>query len=240
MSRLPSVSIAPATLNSLLNMLPLEELGRLLPHLVVVELAAKTVVIRPDQKSEYAYFIETGVISMVSTQEDGARVEVGLIGYDGMAGLHLVLGVESSAWEGLVQVQGHALRVSVAAFRRALNELPSLQPLLLRYVDSIQAQIVQSVVCNARHPIEQRLARWVLMTHDRAQGDSFIMTQEFISTMLGVRRPGVTLALGALQRSGLVEHRNGILRVNDRANLEAASCECYGVVRRRFAWLLDR
>ena len=124
-----------------------------------------------------------------------------------------------------------------AEFRNALKAIPKLSATLLRYVDAFQLQVSQTAACNSRHHIEQRLARWLLMTHDRAEGDTFTMTQEFMSTMLGVRRPGVTLALGALQRAGLVQHERGTMRMIDRAGLEAASCECYEVVRRRYEWM---
>jgi CRP-like cAMP-binding protein len=139
----------------------------------------------------------------------------------------------------MVQVEGHALRMPAVAFRSALAEIPSLMGVLLRYLDAVQAQIAQSAACNGRHPIEQRLARWLLTTLDRVEGDSFVMTQEFMSTMLGVRRPGVTLAIGALQRAGLVRHERGTMHVLDRTGLEAASCECHDLVKQRFAWLMS-
>lgn len=133
---------------------------------------------------------------------------------------------------------GTALRLPAAAFRAALAEMPALLGPLLRYVDAFHFQVAQSAACNGRHPIEQRLARWLLITHDRVEGDRFFMTQEFMSTMLGVRRPGVTLAIGTLQRAGLVQHDRGSAQVLNRRGLEAASCECYGIVQRRFDWLI--
>ena len=175
---------------------------------------------------------------MVAMMEDGAQIEVGLVGPEGMTGLPLLLGAPTSALEGLVQVGGTALRLPAAAFRAALAEVPSLLGLLLRYVDAFHVQVAQTAACNGRHQMEQRLARWLLMTHDRVADDSFHMRQEFMSTMLGVRRPAVTLAVGALQRAGLVRHDRGQMRVLDRPGLEAASCECYETVRQRFAWLM--
>ena len=129
------------------------------------------------------------------------RIEVGLVGPEGMVGLPVLLGAETSTLEAMVQVDGVALRLSAAAFRAALTALPTLLGLLLRYVDAFHSQVTQSAACNGRHQIEQRLARWLLMTHDRVEGDSFQMTQEFMAAMLGVRRPGVTLAMSALQRA---------------------------------------
>jgi CRP-like cAMP-binding protein len=147
---------------------------------------------------------------------DGVRIEVGLVGPEGMVGLPVLLGAETSTLEAMVQVDGVALRLSAAAFRAALTALPTLLGLLLRYVDAFHSQVTQSAACNGRHQIEQRLARWLLMTHDRVEGDSFQMTQEFMAAMLGVRRPGVTLAMSALQRAGLVQHEKGSARSRPR------------------------
>ncbi len=223
--------------NRLLRLLPPAELERLQPRMEPVELSLKSVLLMPGVAVESVYFVETGTISMIAVMEDGTQIEVGLVGPEGMAGLSVLLGAPTSALEGLVQVGGTALRMPAAAFRAALAEMPSLLGLLLRYMDAFHVQVAQTAACNGRHQIEQRLARWLLMTHDRVEGDRFLMTQEFMSTMLGVRRPGVTLAIGALQRAGLVQHGNGSVRVIDRPGLEAVSCECYRTARRRFDWL---
>ena len=226
--------------NRLLRLLPPAELERLRPRLEPVELAVRTVLLMPGASVESVHFLETGTISMIATLEDGTQVEVGLVGPEGMAGLPLLLGSATSPIEGMVQVAGTALRMPAAAFRAALAEAPSLLGLLLRYVDAFHLQVAQTAACNSRHHIEQRLARWLLMTHDRVDGDSFHMTQEFMSAMLGVRRPGVTLAIGALQRAGLVQHGNSSVQVLNRPGLEAASCECYEAARRRFDWLMTQ
>ena len=226
--------------NSILNLLPMEEFSELYSNMSSVKLRVKDVLFETDGTLVRLYFPTSGIVSLVSAQKDGSRIEVGLIGYDGMAGSSILFGSDRSSWEGLVQGNGLALSIKVGPFRTALRALPSLQPILLRYMGSVQMQIAQSVVCNARHPIEQRLARWILTTHDRVEPYRFIMTQEFMSTMLGVRRPGVTLAVGTLTRAGLIRHENGIVHVVDRRNLEAAACECYGVVRREFEWLLKK
>ena len=193
--------------NDLLRAIPPEELDRLVPYLKRLDLPAKTVLLTENAPIENAYFPESATASMVATLEDGTLAEVGLIGHEGMVGLPLLLGVPTSPLEAVVQVEGVALRLHAAAFSAAMAETPTLYGLLLRYVDAFQVQISQTAICNARHHIEQRLARWLLMTHDRVDGDSFTMTQEFMSNMLGVRRPGVTLALGALKRAGLVDHK---------------------------------
>jgi CRP-like cAMP-binding protein len=224
--------------NRLLRLLPPSDLERLCPRLEPVDLSLKSVLLAPGAPVESVHFVETGTVSMIATLEDGTQIEVGVVGPEGMTGLPLLLGAPTSALEGLVQVDGTALRLPAAGFRAALAELPSLLGLLLRYVDAFHVQVAQTAACNNRHQIEQRLARWLLMTHDRVEGDSFHMTQEFMSAMLGVRRPGVTLAIGALQRAGLVQHDKGSVRVLDRPGLEAASCECHGIVRERFDWLM--
>ncbi len=225
--------------NLVLRTIPATEFERLRPQLEIVELACKTVLLKQDAEIKSVYFPETMMISALASLEDGSVAEVGLVGYEGMSGLPLLLGAPTSPWEKIVQVEGTGLRLSAGDFRAALGEMPGLMSVLLRYVDAFQTQISQTAACNNRHHIEQRLARWILMTHDRVEGDSFVITQEFMSSMLGVRRPGVTLALGALQRAGLVQHERGTMRILDRAGLEAASCECYDIVRRRFAWLMQ-
>lgn len=237
---MPNVPLpTPRTVrNRLLRLLPPGDLDRLWPRLEPVELSLKTVLLTPDAVVEAMHFVETGTVSMIAMLEDGAQVEVGLVGPEGVVGLPLLLGAPTSPLEGIVQVSGTALRLPAAGFRAALAEMPALLGLLLRYVDAFHVQVAQSAACNSRHQIEQRLARWLLMTHDRVESDRFFMTQEFMSTMLGVRRPGVTLAIGALQRAGLVRHSKGNVQVLDRPGLEAASCECYEAVQRRFDWLM--
>jgi CRP-like cAMP-binding protein len=223
----------------LLRALPATDLERLWPRFDRVELRANTTVQKTEDPVDGLLFPEAGTVSMVAIFEDGSRIEVGMVGYEGVVGLPLVFGGSVSALEGLVQMDGRALRLPAAGFRAALADVPALLPLLLRYADSFLFQVAQSGACNGKHPIEQRLARWLLMEQDRCEGDSFEMTQEFMAIMLGVRRPGVTLAIGALQRAGLVVHGRGHLRVVNRAGLEAAACECYAHIRRRFEWLTD-
>lgn len=235
---LSSLTPSRTVRNRLLRLLPPAELEQLRPRLETVDLPLKSVLLMPDTPVDSLHFMEAGTVSMIAMLEDGMQIEVGLVGPEGVAGLPLLLGAGTSALEGMVQVRGTALRLPAAALRAALAEFPSLLPLLLRYVDAFHFQVAQSAACNGRHQIEQRLARWLLMTHDRVGEDSFHMTQEFMSTMLGVRRPGVTLAIGALQRAGLVRHERSQVRMLDRPGLEAACCECYEVVQRRFDWLV--
>ena len=225
------------TSNRLLSFLPSTDLEQLWPQLELVKLPTKSVLLAMDTAVGSAYFVEAGVVSMIAVMADGAQVEVGLVGPEGMIGLSLLLGASTSPLEGLVQVGGTALRLPATVFRAASAEMPSFLKLLLRYVDTFFFQVAQTAACNGRHRIEQRLARWLLMMHDRVEGDGFPMTQEFMSAMLGVRRAGVTVAIAALQRANLVQHHKGNARVLDRPGLEAASCECYDAIQRRSDWL---
>jgi CRP-like cAMP-binding protein len=183
-------------------------------------------------------FVETGMVSLLATLEDGEQVEVGIAGSEGLIGLPLVLGDDRSLVEARVQMEGTALRMNAAAFRDEVEESAALRGLLKRYTLAFQAQVTMTAACNARHAIEQRLSRWLLTAHDRAGADEFPITHEFISMMLGVRRPGVSLAAGVLQKAGLIHYVRGRMAVTDRPGLEAASCECYHTARREFARLL--
>lgn len=239
MLRTDSLSADVVVGNRLLAKLGEQDRRHVLTRLERVPLVLKSVIQAQDEPVAAVYFPENGSVSMITTLDDGARVEVGLVGREGFVGLPLLLGAPAASIEGMVQIEGTALRVSAARFRTLLDEVPALSQLLMRYVDSFAAQLMQTVACNSRHRIARRLCRWLLMSHDRVDGDRFPMTQEFIATMLGVRRPGVTLAVGALQRAGLIEHRKGMVRVLDRPGLEAASCECYAAIQARFAWIAD-
>jgi CRP-like cAMP-binding protein len=159
-------------------------------------------------------------------------------GREGMIGLPFLFGDDRSATEIIVQGAGRGLRLDVGAFRQVMSENPALHARLLRYALAFQAQVSQTAVCNARHNVEERLARWLLMAHDRANGKIFVMTQEFMSVMLGIRRQGVTVAAGALQRAGLVRYQRGAIEIIDRSGLEAPSCECHAAIRHEFERLL--
>jgi CRP-like cAMP-binding protein len=169
---------------------------------------------------------------------NGAAVEVGTVGHEGMVGIAEFLGGEPSGSETLVQIPGVALRLPSAALREGAETLPELRRLLGRYTQAYLIQVAQGAACNRLHNVEARCAKWLLMTHDRVGSDSFPLKQEFLALMLGVRRAGVTVAAGALQESGLIRYRRGGIRVLDRAGLEEASCECYRIVRRHFDQLL--
>jgi CRP-like cAMP-binding protein len=230
-----SDSSRPVPRNRLLAALPQEDLARLRPRLELVDLPLRHVLHAPDAPIGAVYFPETGWISMLATLESGDAAEVGLIGREGMVGLPLLFGTDRSPFEAMAQMGGTALRLDAAAFRDALEDSPALRALLLRYALAFSTQVSWTAACNGRHHIEQRLARWMLMGHDRSESDDFPMTHEFLSMMLGVRRAGVTVAAGALQRAGLIRYDRGRMAITDRPGLEAAACECHENVRRESA-----
>jgi len=164
--------------------------------------------------------------------ENGEAAAVGQIGNEGMVGLPLLLGGDSDDLEAVVQSPGTALRLDAQAFQESLEQIPVLQTLLLRYALVHHGQVARTAACNGRHHIDQRLARWLLMTHDRSEGDEFPMTHEFLSMMLGVRRAGITVAAGTLQKASFIHYQRGRIEITDRPGLESVACECYGIVRR--------
>ncbi len=227
------VSAATRFHNQLLRALSGSDLARIGSRLESIELPFNSDLLAHGAKVDALYFVEQGTVSMVAMLANGDRIEVGLVGAEGVVGLPLLFGTRTSPLEALVQVAGTAMRLPAEEFQTTLEDTPSLLPILLRYVDTFLFQVAQSAACNGSHRIEQRLARWLLMELDRTDGDSFPITHELLSVMLGVRRPGVTVAMGVLRGAGLVAQTRRGLRVLDRPGLEAAACECYDVVNRR-------
>lgn len=224
--------------NRLLAALPAADFERLAASLTPVSLTLKQFLMEADEPIEAAYFIEAGMTSYLAYLEGGEALEVGVIGREGMVGLPLILGVDRATVGSMVQMEGTALRINPTALRQEFNQSEALRTRLLRYMQALHAQVSQTAVCNGRHTLEERLARWLLMEHDRAEGDQFAMTYEFMATMLGVRRSGVTVTAGALKQAGLINYRNGQMTILDRPGLEAAACECYDTVQRQFEQLL--
>ena len=227
-----------AVRNDLLAALPHDTFARLAPALRLVRLDLRQVLHEPERPIAAAYFPESGMVSLVARLEDGAAQEVGLVGREGVVGLAVALGAESVGTEALVQAEGEALRLGADELRAAFARGAGLRDLLLRYAQALHAQVTQTAACNGRHAVDERLARWLLMAHDRADGDEFPMTQEFMAMMLGVRRAGVSVAAAVLEKAGAIGHAYARVTVLDRAGLEAASCECHGAVRRQFERLL--
>lgn len=218
-------------MNRLLAALPKKEYQRLLPDLESVPLVFGDIMFEPGDRLRHVYFPNDAIVSLLSAVEDREHLEVGIVGNDGMLGLHVFMGIDRSRTRSLVQGAGSAMRMKAATLHRETETGGSLHKLLNRYTHALITQISQSAACNRFHTVNVRLARWLLMMHDRVEGDEFRMTQEFLSHMLGVRREQVTLAAGALQKQKLLSYSRGLIGIHDRAGLEAASCKCYRVVR---------
>jgi CRP-like cAMP-binding protein len=218
--------------NRLLAALPAEEYERLLPELTPVRLELRQLLVAPHERIAHAWFPGEGMASTVATDAAGGIVEVGAIGREGFLGVPLLLGVEATPDRTFVQIPGDGWRIPAESLRRVVEERPVVRALLLRYVQYYLEHLSRSVACNGLHSLEARCARWLLLTHDRVEGDRFELTHEFLSQMLGVRRAGVTVAMGALQAAGIVGYGRGRVEVLDRPRLEQAACDCYGVARR--------
>lgn len=213
--------------NRLISLLPINERQRILQRCESVELAVGTILCEPGEPFRHVYFPSTGFISLVSTMIGHQPLNMRLIGNEGMLGVTLVLGLNTASMRAVVQGVGTALRMDAKHFTNELRQNASLRPLLNRYLYVLMAQLSQNAACTHFHEIEPRLARCLLMTHDRAQADHFYLTHEMLADMLGVRRSGVSVAAGALQFRHLIHYSRGDIRILDRPGLEAAACACY-------------
>jgi len=229
-----------AVRNRLLASLPPADFRLLAASLTLVTLTLKQFLLEADEPVEAAYFVETGMVSYLAYLESGEALEVGIIGSEGVVGMPFILGVDvpPPPAGALVQMGGTALRITPTALRQVFNESEALRTCLLRYMQVFYIQVSQTAVCNAHHSLEERLARWLLMAHDRVEGDQFPMTHEFMAMMLGVRRSGVTVTAGTMKQAGLISYANGQMTILDRPSLETVTCECYGIARRHFKQLL--
>lgn len=226
--------------NRILAGLPPDELERIQTVLEMVDMPLRKVVIDPNRPIEHVYFMEEGIVSMLGVMEDGTAVETATIGNEGMVGLPVFLGTDRMAAQAFTQVSGHAYRMTVDAFREELARGGTLPGLLGLYTQAIVTLLSQNSACNRVHTAEQRCARWLLLTADRAGRDTVDLTHLFLSQMLGVRRATVTEIAGALQDRGLIDYSRGRITIVDRPGLEAASCECYRVILSEFDRLLGR
>jgi CRP-like cAMP-binding protein len=222
---------AGAMKNRLLSLLPAAEYEQLRPALDHVELAMRDVLYEGGDQIQYVYFPESAIISLLAITPEGQAVETATIGREGFVGLPAYLGSSTSHAQAVVQAPGSAQRMEAHALREHVGRTNVLKLLMGLYTSTFLAQQAQSTACHRLHPLEQRCARWLLMIHDGREGDSFPMTHEFLSYMLGVTRPTVSIVTGMLQRAGLISYRHGTLTVEDRAGLEEAACGCYKAIR---------
>jgi CRP-like cAMP-binding protein len=224
--------------NELLAALPPEDYERLRPHMTPVELRLGEVVYESGSAQRHVYFPVSGIVSRLYIMENGDSAEIAVVGKDGMVGVSVMLGGDTTTSRAVVQVAAKAYKVSSDAVLREFRRGGAMQFLILRYVQALMTQMSQTAVCNRHHTVEQQLCRWLLLSLDLLGSNEIAMTQELISNMLGVRRPGITEAARNLQQAGLIEYHRGHIRVLDRARLEAHSCECYAVVQREAERLL--
>lgn len=224
--------------NHLLRGLPLVEYDKLRPLLESVSLASGDVLHEPNVPIEYVYFPQRSVLSILTVLSDGEAVESVTVGHEGMLGMAIFLGAAETSSRGIAQVPDSAVRLTADDFRRLLPSLPALSEMLRLYAQVMIEQTAQSVACNRLHALSARCARWLLSTHDRAEGMEFRLTQEFLANMLGVHRPAVSIAAGALQKDGLITYHRGKVTVLNRPSLEAASCECYEMTERSYDRLM--
>lgn len=217
--------------NRLLAALAADEYQRLLPSLELVTLSLGELIRESGGQQGYVYFPTTCIVSFLYTLAEGLTVEVGLTGNEGVVGVPLFLGGNTSPYRAIVQIAGAAFRMRANVVQREFSGSRGFQLLLLRYTQALITQISQTAACNRLHSVEKRLCRWLLMCHDRVPSDEILMTQEFISNMLGGRRESVTVAAGHLQDAGLIQYSRGHIRVLDRNGMEAFVCECYRVVK---------
>jgi CRP-like cAMP-binding protein len=231
--------IVTPTGNRLLDALSEEEFRNIAPNLEHVTLTLGKILYQPQHLIEYVYFPQRSGISIINILENGSMVEVGLIGGEGMAGSPLILASKTSPHQAIVQIADGAFRMPAEDFINHLERMPHLNRLLLRYTQAMMIQIAQTATCNSLHSLEERLARWLLQTQDRAQSDFLDLTQDFLSAMLGVRRASVSVAAGSLQGAGIIKYRRGKITILDREALEEISCECYRVIEAEYKRLSE-
>ena len=226
------------TQNHLLAALPPAEFERLSPHLDLVPMPLGEILYESGGRLQHVYFPTTSIVSLLYVLENGASAEIAVVGNEGILGISLFMGGETTPNQAVVQSGGHGYRLAARLLMKEFNRNGPVLHLLLRYTQALITQMTQTAVCNRHHSVEQQLCRWLLLMLDRLSSDSLTMTQELIASMLGVRREGVTEAAGKLQNAGLIRYRRGHIEVLDRPKLENAVCECYVVVKREFDRLL--
>jgi CRP-like cAMP-binding protein len=224
--------------NHLLDALPAGDYERIAPHLELIPMHLGEVLYEPGVRLRYVYFPTTSIVSLLYVLEDGASAEIAIVGNEGMLGISLFMGGDTTPSHAVVQSAGHGFRLKAELLKTEFGRFGPTMHVLLRYTQALLTQMAQTAVCNRHHSVDQQLCRWLLLSLDRLSSNELSMTQELIANMLGVRREGVTEAAGKLQDVGLIRYRRGTITVLDRPRLEARSCECYQVVKTEFDRLL--
>lgn len=228
-----------STKNRLLAALPNDDYQRLVPHLEFIDLPVRQYLYQPEEPITYVYFLNQGICSIVNITEDGSTVEAGMVANEGMVGIPVILGSDMTTTSAFMQVPGSGMRMKAIRLLEEFNRGGALQKLLLRYTLAMLTQVSQATACNRLHTLEQRFARWLLLVSDLTQSDEFLLTQEFIAQMLGVRRSGVTVTAGIFSRAEMIRYTRGKISILNRKELEATSCECYKLIKGEFSRLLD-
>ena len=224
--------------NHLLDALPMGDFQRIAPHLELIPMELGAVLYEPGARMRYVYFPTTSIVSLLYVMEDGASAEIAIVGNEGMLGIALFMGGETTPSRAVVQSAGHGFRLKAQLLKDEFGRFGPMLRLLLRYTQALITQMAQTAVCNRHHSVDQQLCRWLLLSLDRLSSNELSMTQELIANMLGVRREGVTEAAGKLQDARLIRYHRGKITVLDRPGLEARSCECYQAVKTEFDRLL--
>lgn len=234
------ITLDHARANYLLGALNDDDLDRIVSKLTSVDIELGDVLYESGEKMDYAFFPTTAIVSLLYIMESGSTAEIGVVGNDGILGISLFMGGESTTSRAVIQSAGTALKMKAEDLKEEFKLGGRFQELLLRYTQALMTQISQTAVCNRLHPIHQQLCRWLLLSHDRLHTDKLVMTHDLISNMLGVRREGITLAAKKLAERNLITNRRGTMTVIDRKGLEDAACECYRVVNAEYNRLLGR
>ena len=225
--------------NHLLAALPADEYARIQPDLELAPMRLGDTLCEPYIKMQHVYFPVDSIVSLLCVMEDGGSAEIAVVGYEGIVGVSLFMGGETTPSQAVVQSAGQAYRLRGSLLKAEFYRGGPMQRLLLRYTQALLTQMAQTAVCNRHHSLDQQLCRWLLLSHDRLHSNELVMTQELIANMLGVRREGVTEAAGRLQRAGLINYHRGHITLLDRAGLEQRTCECYAVVKKEYDRLLE-
>ncbi len=225
--------------NHLLAALPAAEFGRLAAHLEPVPMRLGEILYEPGGQMEHAYFPTTAIVSLHYVMASGASAETAGVGNEGLVGISLFMGGNTTPSSAVVQTAGHAYRLESRLLTQEFNRAGFMQHLMLRYTQALITQMAQTAACNRHHSVEQQLCRWLLLTLDRVSSHELVMTQELVASMLGVRREGITEAAGRLQQAGFIRYRRGHIAVLERSGLETRVCECYAVVKKELSRLLS-